>query len=258
MDDETRALVQQLVAGGFLISQDTGHSVLLVGSSRLGESRPAVRMFYDGGLRDCKIEIEFDRSLGSRELGVWAAYLDGRPYTGPDPAVSVDVACHRLSELVAAVRRDPSSEAAVRAIDDNFREAARLRSLAARDKALAGRANWTRWLISDLGPVPDAAYLRAEEKGRTRASWAIMFLISESGNLSFDGVVDGMGPGEANKIKPYLQQVMDDLMSIEIDWTGEDLESGSRKATQILAARHPELDADALRRLQLRYASEWR
>ncbi len=67
-----------------------------------------------------------------------------------------------------------------------------------------------------------------------------------------------MGSEDPAVLIARVRSVIDEMMSIEVDWATKTLSDGGREAQEILAARHPDLGQEALEALYWMFTYTWR
>lgn len=71
-------------------------------------------------------------------------------------------------------------------------------------------------------------------------------------------LVDEYGASDGAVLERYVNEVIDELHSLEVDWSVDTLTSAAAKAVRLVSDRHPELSSDALEALQWKFTYDWR
>ena len=71
-------------------------------------------------------------------------------------------------------------------------------------------------------------------------------------------LIERYGLEIAEGLISYCEKVLDELYSVEPDWTAEDLAGATRRAVALVALIHPELTEPALRSLKWSYSWDWK
>jgi hypothetical protein len=76
--------------------------------------------------------------------------------------------------------------------------------------------------------------------------------------IDYAAIAQRYGTSRAPGLASRVEAILTELGPVEVDWSRHSLASGGDEARRVMAARHPELNDEALAALSWKFTFDWR